>query len=378
MDKIVYKILIFSFLSILVFNVNAQKRKNPSEVNSSVVYVLPKTVLDVEVLAQKTILKRGPFADYADKYLGIKNGVVRDNEKWEIKKMEFSQHAEIDAQNSFELISNENYLPNMISLSKEGFIKGFNIKNDDNETKKINTIYNTLDKVSIDAYGSFSIDKILRFTKDTTFKIIETDTSFVRVPVLETKMSVKSIEDKAVEAAHQIFKLRKRRFKILTANYDILPPDGKSYEIIVRELEKLENQYMSLFVGKTHSQLKKFKFSYTPSPGQNKGVFFKFSRSKGPLLASNSMGEEVKIKFNINNVKSQAQKGNLEKSIFYRIPAQANFVIYMGDEIFLNENITISQFGSIGSYPVDILLNEEFSIEYHPDYGSIKRVYKIK
>lgn len=378
MEKIIFKFFIFCFLSVIIFNVKAQKRKNPSEVNSSVVYILPKTVIDLDLLAKKTIFKSGPFGQYAEKYLGIKNVQRSNSQKWTIAKMSFSEHAEIDASKSFELVSNKNYISNMISLTKEGFIKGFNLKNTESKHIYSHQEYNGLEDIKTNQYGSFCVDRILNFTKDTIYKVVETDSTFVRVPVLETKVSSKTMEEKAAEAAHQIFKLRKRRFKILTANYEILPPDGKAYAVIVEELKILEEKYMSLFVGKTYTQYKKFKFSYTPKQGVSSGVFFKFSSYKGAMPASSAVGEPIRINIKATNIKTNVKNGNPGKSVFYRIPVQANVLVFKGEKIFLNHTYLISQLGATASYPVDILLNEEYSIEYYPNYGSIKRIYKNK
>ena len=40
-------------------------------------YALPRTVIDVKVIAEKKITKPGPFADYAERYLGGTNVPTR-------------------------------------------------------------------------------------------------------------------------------------------------------------------------------------------------------------------------------------------------------------------------------------------------------------
>ncbi|MEG1998724.1 MAG: DUF4831 family protein, partial [Bacteroidales bacterium] len=48
----------------------------------SVSYLLPKTVVDVEIVTEQTIAKAGPYANYSQKYLGIPATVTRDKDSW--------------------------------------------------------------------------------------------------------------------------------------------------------------------------------------------------------------------------------------------------------------------------------------------------------
>ena len=48
------------------------------------IFSLPKTHLDLEVVATKTIRKAGPYCQYAEKYLGIPGAITQDSEEWSI------------------------------------------------------------------------------------------------------------------------------------------------------------------------------------------------------------------------------------------------------------------------------------------------------
>jgi hypothetical protein len=55
---------------------------------------------------------------------------------------------------------------------------------------------------------------------------------------------IKSLEEKAEEAAAFIYKLRKRRFKLLVGQEQPVP-DGNALDISIRELDELEKEYLS-------------------------------------------------------------------------------------------------------------------------------------
>ncbi|PKQ65499.1 hypothetical protein BZG02_00380 [Labilibaculum filiforme] len=361
------------------WNTTAQKRRT-LETPSTVVYALPQTVIKLNVKAEKSILKRGPFADYAKKFLNVSDVVVADGVEWKLKSIDVSAYGEVDPEQYHKITTSVDYEPSLISLTPDGLISGFNLQKKKMLGAEKEVVFINDDEVKIE-YGRFAIDPIIKYKEDTVFKVVETDTAFVKVPVLEKQALVKSMEEKAEEAAHQIFKLRKRRFKILTANYEVLPPDGKAYELIVKELEKLENDYLSLFIGKRVAFAENFEFLYTPKSGETGGVIFRMSPQTGPVGVNDLGGKPIRIDFkNLETTRELAivptAGVTAQKQIFYRIPGMADLSISNGKDILYKNRISIAQFGKITSMPAEVLMNENYSIEFYPDLGSIKNVSK--
>ncbi len=380
MNRMIVRTLLVSLVVIpCQWNASAQKRKT-LDTPSTVVYALPQTVIRLNVKAEKTILKRGPFADYAKKYLNVSDVVSADGVEWKLKSIDVSAYGEVDPEQYHKITTSVDYEPSLISLTPEGLICGFNLQKKKMLKEEKELVFINDDEVKIE-YGRFSIDPIIKYKEDTVYKVVETDTAFVKIPVLEKQTLVKSIEEKAEEAAHQIFKLRKRRFKILTANYEVLPPDGKAYEIIVKELEKLEEDYLSLFIGKRVGFTESFQFLYTPQSNENTGVVFRMSPQAGPVGVNDLGGKPIRIDFkNLETIRELAivPTPSLvpQKQIFYRIPGMADLTIINGKDILYKSRMAIAQFGKIASMPAEVLMNENYSIEFYPDLGSIKNVSK--
>lgn len=380
MNRMIVRTLLVSLVVISCqWNAGAQKRRT-LETPSTVVYALPQTVIEVEVVAEKTILKKGPFADYAKKYVGISDIVSADGVDWSLKSVGVSSKGELDPEQYYKLTTSVDYEPNLIALTPEGLLRGFNLKNTSFSKEERDLVLQNDESVNIE-YGKFSIDPIIKYSEDTIYKVVETDTAFVKIPVLEKQALIKSTEEKAEEAAHQIFKLRKRRFKILTANYEVLPPDGKAYEIIVKELKKLEDEYLSLFIGKKVSSYQSFKYWYSPKKGEDGGVVFRMSPQMGPVGVNNLGGKPVRINFkNLDSTRELVMLPTAglapQKLINYRIPGLADVSILSGKSVLFKDRMTIAQFGKIASMPAEVLLNENYSIEFYPELGSIKSVSK--
>ena len=360
-----------------------ERKKGSLNIPSTVIYALPKTVVDVQVVARKTILKRGPFAQYAEKFLGItENVVLADGQQWQILTMKLGSYPQVDPQQFHKIVASGDYEPNLVSLTPEGLIRGFNIRSGNQlRVEKMKMMLSSGDDINMD-YGRFSIDPIAKEKNDTTYKVVETDTAFVKVPVLEKQYSLKTTEEKAAEAAHQIFKLRKRRFKILTANFEVLPPDGKAYEVLVRELAKLEQDYLSMFVGKRVAQEQVFHFSYIPKKGESSGVACRFSSERGVVDSKDLSGRPVMIELTDLKVTGKipdfpvSEGENPDHQIVYRIPGQASVKLLLGKKQLTKRVMTISQLFKVSKIPSAVLLNEGYGIEFHEELGSISNIIK--
>ncbi len=359
----------------------AQKRKADLNVPSTVVYALPQTVFSVDVLVEKKIQKVGPFASFSEKYIGVTPKIISNGVDWNIKSIALTEEGEVDPQHFYKLTSVGNYQPNLIQLTPKGLIQGFNMTQSKTEKEVAASLIKEEIFVEIE-YGKFSIDPNLLITNDTVYKVVETDTAFIKVPELKEQAKAKSIEDKAKEAAHQLFKLRKRRFKILTANYEVLPPDGKAYEVIVRELDKLEKEYLALFLGKEVRVMEKGQFSYTPSSNDKGGVIFRISPAKGLVDVSDLKAVPVRVVFKDLSVTSELpvlpQDPNVTTNslIHYRIPGQAEVSILQGKKLLYKKNHLISQFGKVMTMPSQVLMHEGYRIEFYPESGAIKSISK--
>lgn len=363
-------------------------------------YALPLTVLDVEVVAEKTITKPGPFAAYAERYLGVTNVPTREKTEWLIKKINLKSHAERDPDQIYRIETEGISSAGMVQLDERGIIMGVNIPMTMNNPRGIEIVQQiNYRKAALPEYPDLTIRKNTEPMLDTIYRVVRTDTSFTRLPLLKSQVSQKTLMNQAEEAANLIMKLRKRRFYLLTGEYAYRPdvktpmPEGGALEIIVRELAQLEYDYVSLFVGRTLTEQESFIFSYTP-----KGIgmteasdLFVFSRFRGVLPAGNSNGDPVRIELSkvydpsnmySNTTYTLAELGDedeeveISKGLAYRIPGQAQVNLKLNNETLINKSLLIAQFGIIQYLPVQLVGQPDNMIRFHHELGNLEGIYK--
>ncbi len=206
-----------------VANVREASKVSNATVNS-LIYSLPVTVIRVEILAEKTVSKVGPFYRYSQKYLNISDVVLENKEEWKLKSVKLYTVGEPDNNNRFVVTSSGPNIASLLNLTPEGVLAGVN-------RNKLPEYRSSL---------KCNVEKKMPGIADVSF-----DT----VPLLEKQLTKTSTAAMAEETANLIYKVRKRRFKILASDYEVLPPDGKSYEVTVQELNKYEKQLVELFTG---------------------------------------------------------------------------------------------------------------------------------
>ena len=365
---------------------------------SGIDYALPMTVLDVNVVAQKVITKPGPFAAYANRYLGVTNVPNREQTEWTIKEIKLSSHSERDAEQVYRIEAEGVSIAGRVQLDERGIIMGVNMPMDIHQISDEKSYHQIQSRLAdLPDYSDLSMRKNTEPMLDTIFRVVRTDTSFIRLPILKSQVSQKTLMNQAEEAANLIMKLRKRRFYLLTGEYayrsDVKTPmpEGKALEIIVKELAQLEYDYVSLFVGRTITETETFQFSYTPDgKGQTEiNDLFVFSRFRGVLPAGNSNGDPVKIVLNrvsdpsalySNTENAVGEEGEddveLTKGLAYRIPGQTQVKLKLNNETIVNKSLLIAQYGMIQFLPVHLMSQPNIMMRFHSELGSLDGIYK--
>jgi hypothetical protein len=378
-------------------NVKRLTSDNPLR-SSGLDYALPRTVLDVEVVAEKTITKPGPFAAYAERYLGVVDVPLRETTEYRIKEVRLKSHAERDPSQVFRIEADGISNALLVNLNQQGVITGINmpfsfpVESVDNPL-----IHRDNHQMDIPEYDDLTIRKNTEPIFDTIYRVVRTDTSFIRLPFLKSQVSQKNLNNQAEEAANLIMKLRKRRFYMLTGEYAYRPdvrtpmPDGEAMKVIIRELAQLEYDYVSLFVGRTITETETFRFSYTPT---GEGItevndLFVFSKFRGILPAGNSNGDPVKIELrrmtdpsalyaSENNVVTETRGDEkiISKGLAYRTPALTQVAVKLNNEGLLDKSLLIAQYGVVQRLPSHLLSEPDIMIRFHAELGSLDGIYK--
>lgn len=352
--------LILMILGGSVFAQRTDKKEGIITFSNGVVYSLPRTGVRIYVTATQEKFFFGPYYQYAEAMLGLKNAPSSDRESWAITDIRIETFSEPDPGQVYKATGPA---ASLVSLSTSGTIAG------------INAAVETMEE-------SFPVSTFLDHAAipDVPFTDLSLNSFFEKPDSTHRNtIVIKSLEEKAQEAAHTVTKLRKRRFKTLANGYDEQLPDGRAYAVMVEELDKLEKEYVALFIGKSYKNTFQYCFDYMPGSNSVSGeVVFRFAEAKGVLPVSDMSGRPILIDMkkldNLASAQAKAATGTPSSSgVFYRMPGKAEIRILNGINLMAATRADIAQFGTTTFVP-DELLDGNHRIVFHPKTGGIKSI----
>lgn len=342
--------------------VQASEAVHPA--NYTLVYTLPKTTLKVTVEATRVITRRGPYYQFAERYLGISEVPSQNSNEWRIDNVRIGSYQEADPGQYYLLRTNDRHVTNFFRLNAEGFILPVNQKQ---LPELEGFVYRREQERDEPLYTDLSIHPSVVEETRTVMRMVRQDTAFVNVPVLQRQTVARSLDAKAAEAADLIFELRSNRFKLLSGDLDLFP-DGRAMESIIDEFARLEREYLDLFTGKIFEQSHQFTFEYTPDPDTAEGnienhVLFRLSDTDGILPAGDSGGRPVSLELTrerktdvLRGLETAPErKGENAGNLFYRIPDVAGVRLTDGGETIARSRVLVSQYGRVVSLPANFL-----------------------
>ena len=349
--KRIYFIISLLALSIISFaQITTQPLSSAFDTALGLIYSLPKTVITVEVETRRIQETPGIYFPYAERYLGFTNICQTEKVHYEITGVRISTKAIPDLQNTFVIGTGKEKKAPSIELTSEGFLKSINRNSDCKKGSK--EIVKMEVKPSADDYQ----------TKETSIFTQEMQQSNSTAKMAEL-------------AAAQIFNLRESRINLLTSDIDKTPSDGRSYEIVLGELNRMENYCMELFTGKHKESTETTIFEYDPQKNGEE-ILFRFSELKGIVDKTNLGGSPVFINIQkavgtradlIKTVHASAKKG---VSLYYRMPGKAQIKIKDGTSVLCDQEISVAQFGRVLTLPAGAVKSAEIC----PKTGAIMRL----
>ncbi len=356
-------------------------------------YALPKNTIHITIQLKQTQLLPGPYANYAEKYLNITDGIIHsENISYEIADINFEKNSYPDS-SCFYCISCTGYL-NMpeLQLNSDGVILGCNLPYSVADYKiKENLVINTQKEPDPFYFYDLGASPFVEEKDETSFKTQQTDSTHVKVPVTISKLVPTSEENNAKEAADFIRKLRKRRLKLLVGLKDeSFAVEGPAMQVMVNELEQLENKYLELFIGKTQTRDINYYFNVEPEANieseqqilgwfsPNSGIVnskpdVRKSDFKPLLLRSEVVGRvpDLTIQTMDNSTKNPVP---VKYGLYYRIPGMISVSLQLADLMLAQQKMQVAQKGKVIPLPNDYLSTNQYGIEFYPESGALKKI----
>lgn len=193
----------------------------------------PRTILAVDVEVECDRILAGPYARYAQKYLGLR-APLTDKAVWSVK----------DARTS-------------LADTETALFAG-----------------------------------PLKEPEKHTYVYTEADDEFPRVLIDKTGIQVSTLEDAARDAVNTIYSLRRHRMELITgdAGENVF---GEGLKSALAEIDRLEQSYLELFLGKRTITTSTHRYIIYPQAEKLQYVVCRFSASAGLLSASDLSGDMV-------------------------------------------------------------------------------------
>ena len=319
------------------------------------IYGLQRTVLLVRLNFEKETFIPGPYRIYTERLLGMTDFVAKSELRWRVTGVNISGFNEPDPKHYYSVNLISGTFPHMqyLELTREGLIidpdQGFGIGSEKIVSDKI---------IDPPYFTNLSIEEIFNEVSDTLYKTIIRDSTLIRTPVIRKLKEVKTIEQKAEVAANFISEIRDLRYELLSGDANVFNA-GVALETAVKELDKMEKDYLSLFIGKRFTQKYSQSFIITPSGTAENLTIMKLSVNKGIMPADSPEGEAVTIEISpsgntevLKKSMSQTPLKDIFNTLYYRVPEVAKIRLLQKNKLLYESRFSIYQAGSLMDLPL--------------------------
>lgn len=266
-----------------------------------VFYALPQTWIKVDIVVNKTEYLAGPYAEFAGKYLDLEDVSTNNYNEFVISDVKLSTVAKPDPENYYFVELDDKVLKEskstLVSMAESGLVSGINGALPESASKGLTKEMIGEESAYQDLFQYFAETNLYE-KSDTVIRKVVVDTISVEKMYLEKRWVEKSSEQKAVEAANKITKIRESRYNLITGYHEI-PYEAGAIKYMDQELKNLENEYMSLFTGITIEKKIHYCYIVLPKPDDASGEIpvCIFSERSGVKDLNSAGGARIFVRF---------------------------------------------------------------------------------
>lgn len=330
-------------------------KKNAVKANNfGITYSLPKTLLVVDAEVTKVTCKAGPYYQYAEKYLGVKDAVTEDKVYYELGKISLINQGVPDPDNTYIVEFKAGTVAPYAYLTEEGLLCAINAEYTPAESER-----------------------------ETVRRKKGNDSPVTNASVFSEELLMAGSTAKQAEvAAKQIYRIRESRLNILTGEADNLPPDGEAMKLVINQLEEQEKALSNLFTGTLTKETEHYEVEIVPDDNLDKEVLFRFSRPLGIVDADDLGGIPVYINLKATerapmlDPKEAEKKEKSLKGIVYNVPGKASIEILMNNKTLYKGEAQITQFGTREGLAPVMFEDKKAPVKvyFYPETGAIKQI----
>ncbi|KAA6331539.1 hypothetical protein EZS27_019856 [termite gut metagenome] len=314
-----------------------------------VVYMLPKTEIEMEVKTAKVVYTPGKFSKYADRYLRIANVSHEPEEYWLMTSIEMKPLGVPDKTRTYFVKMKDKSVAPMVELTTDGIIESINVPY---ERKQ----------------GAHATSETIAPQKKKSDPF-----SFLTEEILMTNSSAKMAE----LIAKEIYNIRESKNALLRGQADNTPQDGVQLKLMLDNLNEQEEALLTLFIGTEEKEEKTHLIRITPEKEWENKIVFRFSRKLGMVSADNLVGEPVYMTLkDLQLIPTPLEtKGKGVEGVAYNVPGRAKITITKNKDVLFKSEFPVTQFGVV-EYLASTLFNGKTTIKviFNTTTGGLTKV----
>ncbi|MBQ7449314.1 MAG: DUF4831 family protein [Paludibacteraceae bacterium] len=312
-------------------------------------YFLPKTNLILKVEYEQVETRRGQYSQYAEKYLGTKDILTRDETNYRLLSLSVSAQTVADTSKAYSL-TDKNLQPlfKNISLTADGRLTGINTTPScETQTDNLQIIFSNLQPAT---------------KPDILFE-----------PQLESQMLATSVARMAEQTAKQIYHLREARQALLTGESEHQPQDGQAMQLTLKQLDEQEAILTQMFIGTTivkkHTKTILCELQHT-----EKQVIARFSQFQGLVPNDDLSGEPIYLIIDNLQLANDNQPKKAEKYLKLYESKTQHFYLLHKQQRWVEGNISVAQWQNALYLPKKMFVNGKTELLLNDKTATVKEL----
>ncbi len=293
-----------------------------------IAYSLPVTVIDVTIETETTVSEPGEFYKYARRYFNINDPITSASTRVDVRSITIDTHGESNPDERYLVSFKPGYTPFMM-IDNNGM------------------------PLAINTESLFTPDKAT-MPEPMDAQPTPLETPAARQAMSEEIMQSQSTAKRAELVAAQIFALRQSRNDLITGQADQMPPDGKSMELILNNINAQEAALMAMFIGTTRKSTDVVTLSYTPGgdkDSESRRILARISATRGIVPADDLSGAPVYLTLNVTDRPAMPvdPKGKTivipRDAFIYTMPGKVDVNVEYNGTSLAEASVEMAQFG---------------------------------
>jgi hypothetical protein len=228
-----------------------------------ILYSLPKNSLSINFQVKERHEIPGIFSAYAPELLGVDPEISEEDRSYELIQGDLRSGVVKDPAQYYLIVNASKSVLSKPLFNLDGFLVSFNeggLMEIDEELLSDPGQSKFVIQRRTDSYFVKGLSERI----DTTFKMVRNDSlGFIKHPIMRKVVVAKPDRDKAADIANQLLDLQQEKMSIMLGDENELP-DGKAFEIVFREYDKIEAKYLPLFYGRVEESSETVEFTLIP------------------------------------------------------------------------------------------------------------------